>query len=959
MADRRQAVSVNNSLLSQLTPTEIALLFPDYFKRGTPDIGGFRAAISRQTAEKNAAWQQAIGERVGMDASTGQPYAGGQAGYGKVSNPVKAKEIYDYLRQKGVDHNHAVGMINNINHESNMDSGAFNRNDVNGPSGGLFQHHSKFSEGSGGRFNNMVRYVGDDWRTNWKKQIDFALQEDETKKYLATNYGDASAASVGFTHLFEKPANTSTVAYDRLKTLGTMEKLTKESGPGGAQQTNQERAAQGATPLSGGGNGQSAGGMSFDVKSGFIVPKDNNLYDPRNVKQCATLGKAFNPAIGKSSGWTIVDGDIKAGQVVATKQYNNGGNDREGAGYHTGVALTAPNEKGDFLLLEQHNRSNGAKTRWVNKNSYPIGDTGQSTSWGLISSNGKVHDEISQEALQYGHGLATPEQKKSIGSNSGAPGAGGEAAPGVSGEVYQGGDYGGGPIDGQTASLMQPMGMMPNLMGSPMTMMMGLMGGINGLQSATPLGLVTTAMGFIMPLIGSFMGERISGEGMGDGPRRMPRIHVRGGTRRHLGVTPRQTASSSKPAEPVDTTPIVHRSSLGELSRQYESGKRGVHTVSTGRKDPGGISYGEHQLATKTGTMAKYVSSKEAQPYAHNFAGLTPGTPQFNKVYKQIAQNDPTGFAKSQHSFITRTHYEPVYRHAKKLGYNVDDPRVQEALFSMSVQHGKANRIVTMAKGAAGGTPEQQIAALYDARHQYTMKNRQNFSKRYGAEKQDILAMDVGRYNRDYPTTQVASAQATTPTVGPGVPTPPTGPAATTAQAAREVTLGERLAKLAPIGSQGAAAAASPLATTPGVRATPATASTTAPMPSLNAFGEGKNMSATVMPGSSVQATTLPPIKGTAGAMPAPGPAPDMSAAQMGAMRNEMAAIAQQQSTPVMARQASMQAPPTQGFNPDHAMKQIAQPMNTPSFQRAMFNVNGESTPGEVGQNHFSYGNAR
>jgi len=948
MADRRQAVSVNNSLLSQLTPTEIALLFPDYFKRGTPDIGGFRAAISKQTAERQAAATNEQNKKIGWLENMRQQYSSTTATGNLKANQ---QEAYKAARAEGLSDSAARILVANMSGESLKNPGDHHWDRLH-MSQGIVQWDPSRAE----RIKNQFGAYPKDMSV--AQQTKAAIWE--MKNYYGKSYSaltdDNAPTSVRMNTLvsdYERPQDVGGAVTARMQYYNGLN-ITDDST---ATATDKERAKQGATPLAGSG-GQSGGGMSFDVKSGYVVPKDNNLYDTRNAQQCATLGKAFNPSIGRSSGWTIVDGDIKAGQVVATKQYNNGGADRTGAGYHTGVALTAPNEKGDFLLMEQYNNSGGAKTRWVNKNSYPIGNTGQATSWGLISSNGKVHDEVSQEALQYGHGLATPEQKKSIGSNSGAPGAGGEAAPGVSGEVYQGGDYGGGPVDGQTASLMQPNGMMPNLMGSPMNMMMGMMGGIGGMQSATPLGLVTTAMGFIMPLIGSFMGERISGEGMGDGPRRTHRSHGRH-TRRHLGVTPRQTASSSKPAEPVDTTPIVHRSSLGELSRQYESGKRGVHTVSTGRKDPGGISYGEHQLATKTGTMAKYVSSKEAQPYAHNFAGLTPGTPQFNKVYKQIAQNDPTGFAKSQHSFITRTHYEPVYRHAKKLGYNVDDPRVQEALFSMSVQHGKANRIVTMAKGAAGGTPEQQIAALYDARHQYTMKNRQNFSKRYGAEKQDILAMDVGRYNRDYPTTQVASAQATTPTVGPGVPTPPTGPAATTAQAAREVTLGERLAKLAPIGSQGAAAAASPLATTPGVRATPATASTTAPMPSLNAFGEGKNMSATVMPGSSVQAATLPPIKGTAGAMPAPGPAPDMSAAQMGAMRNEMAAIAQQQSTPVMARQASMQAPPTQGFNPDHAMKQIAQPMNTPSFQRAMFNVNGESTPGEVGQNHFSYGNAR
>ena len=84
-----------------------------------------------------------------------------------------------------------------------------------------------------------------------------------------------------------------------------------------------------------------------------------------------------------------------------------------------------------------------------------------------------------------------------------------------------------------------------------------------------------------------------------------------------------------------------------------------------------------------------------------------------------------------------------------------------------------------------------------------------------------------------------------------------------------------------------------------------------------------------------------------------------MTSVQMGAMRNEMAAFVTRQDTPPVVQQMSQQAMPTQGFNPDSAMKQIAQPMNTPSFQRAMFNINGKTTPGETGADHFAYGNSR
>jgi hypothetical protein len=84
-----------------------------------------------------------------------------------------AKEYYDYLISKGADPNHAMGLVLNLARESGFRPGV-QIIDVNGlPSGGLFQWN-------GGRFNNMTKFVGPDWKTNWKKQLDYALQEKDT-----------------------------------------------------------------------------------------------------------------------------------------------------------------------------------------------------------------------------------------------------------------------------------------------------------------------------------------------------------------------------------------------------------------------------------------------------------------------------------------------------------------------------------------------------------------------------------------------------------------------------------------------------------------------------------------------------------------------------------------------------------------------------------------------------------
>ena len=51
---RVEAVSgpTGASMLSMLTPVEFAELFPNYYKRGLPDVGGFREAVSKMSRQK-------------------------------------------------------------------------------------------------------------------------------------------------------------------------------------------------------------------------------------------------------------------------------------------------------------------------------------------------------------------------------------------------------------------------------------------------------------------------------------------------------------------------------------------------------------------------------------------------------------------------------------------------------------------------------------------------------------------------------------------------------------------------------------------------------------------------------------------------------------------------------------------------------------------------------------------
>lgn len=191
---------------------------------------------------------------------------------------------------------------------------------------------------------------------------------------------------------------------------------------------------------------------------------------------------------------------------------------------------------------------------------------------------------------------------------------------------------------------------------------------------------------------------------------------------------------------------------LGSISKKYESGKAGAGTVSTGKGDYGGASYGTYQLSSKSGTLTKFLKSS---PYGQAFAGLTPGTPEFNERWKQVAASDPN-FGKAQHDFIKSTHYDPAMDLLKANGMDFSGRgrAVHEAVFSSSVQYG-SKKAARLFQDALQG---QDINSLSDAQIVELLQNRKaaginsDFSKssldvrrgvlnRIQREKNDLLSM--------------------------------------------------------------------------------------------------------------------------------------------------------------------------------------------------------------------------
>ena len=200
---------------------------------------------------------------------------------------------------------------------------------------------------------------------------------------------------------------------------------------------------------------------------------------------------------------------------------------------------------------------------------------------------------------------------------------------------------------------------------------------------------------------------------------------------------------------------------LGALSAKYETGGRGPGTVSSGAGDPGGVSYGSYQMATKMGVPARFVS-QSGFPWRQDFMNLTPGTAQFTAVWKRIAAAQKDAFQEAQHAYIKKTHYDLLVAkilNDDNLDINSRCRALQDVVWSTAVQHGGATPIVhrACAKVTCARTDpkydEELIRAIYaergrkkpDGNLAYFSKSAASVQKgvanRFKSELLDALAM--------------------------------------------------------------------------------------------------------------------------------------------------------------------------------------------------------------------------
>jgi len=242
---------------------------------------------------------------------------------------------------------------------------------------------------------------------------------------------------------------------------------------------------------------------------------------------------------------------------------------------------------------------------------------------------------------------------------------------------------------------------------------------------------------------------------------------------------------------------------LGSMSAKYESGSRGSEAI--GYDKTGGTSYGKYQIASKTGTMDKFMSYlQETNPAAA--AKLQAAGPadsgkdgKFAQTWQDMAKSGELGT--SEHDFIKKTHYDPAMAGIKDKGLSDmigGNKALQDMMWSTSVQHGGAGASGIMNKVYKPGMSAEDLTkAVYAERGtrfgSSDEKTRASVQSRFGKEQEETLA------RLKDPNSNVAMAAPGMPVAAaPGMPgavdangqpiAGPTMPVATTAPTSTQVS---------------------------------------------------------------------------------------------------------------------------------------------------------------------------
>ena len=643
--------SVGQSYLGLLTPTQFAELFPRYYERAYPDVGGFRKAISKMTAEKQQQYSESVEKRLsGGEAGTVSVGEGYGAGYDKAN--ASKKEIVEYIKmaaaRRGIDPNVAVrvAMSEGLNtYNGDVDSTG------KPTSFGPFQLHYAGHGGGMGRRgvgNRFTEATGLDARdpSTWRSQVDFAL--DVAKKEGWSQWHGWKG---------DPRAGLNITPYEYTPKIP----VSQDSGAAGDSY---------------GGPGQYVG-QGFRGLGGLF--------------QCAQYARDAG-GLSHTKNWkpdvAASELSLKPGDWVARFNPDGTYGNQYGYSHVARFERYRYDSKGNAIGMEvthQFGRKpvhegyipfdNPENQEFAGKNYHRVRDTG-----------GRPREKRSE--------AESPER--------GAP-------------------------KSKVAAVVQH-------------------------QAPTQLPQAQTA-----DISAAEFFRR--------------RYDVASKKGEEIKVTSTRGLPHLAQAGMSDAGPATR---LGHIGAKYEGGRGGVETVSSGKIgrgkkasiDPGGVSYGSHQLSSTKGTMAEFLKS-EGKVFAASFKGLTPGTPKFNKIYKELTKEGSpwrSEMERAQQKFIDKTHYEPFLEHAKRRGFDTNNPAVQEAVHSLGVQmRNHSIGILDKAAPAPEHSVTQQIQNIYKYRTEFYPKDTQ----RYRNEQKDVLAYHKEVTGAEKAQPKIEASVTTAPEPGP------------------------------------------------------------------------------------------------------------------------------------------------------------------------------------------------
>ena len=161
-----------------------------------------------------------------------------------------------------------------------------------------------------------------------------------------------------------------------------------------------------------------------------------------------------------------------------------------------------------------------------------------------------------------------------------------------------------------------------------------------------------------------------------------------------------KTGKNGKADAKAATAPATmpERNGIGMLSARFESGGDGIAAIGYDRV--GGTSYGKYQIASRVGSMNKFlgfldntapdIAERLRKAGPANTGGRKGGMPS---EWRKIAGEQPERFEALQEAFIHESHYKPALESiVQRTGLEMEklSPAMSEVIWSTAVQHGPA-----------------------------------------------------------------------------------------------------------------------------------------------------------------------------------------------------------------------------------------------------------------------------